>query len=419
MGCSKNLVDSELLMGQLEKGGIDIVHNSDSYDAKTVIINTCGFINDAKQESIDTILDFIQAKKSGFIDRVYVMGCLSQRYKKELLADIPEVDEYFGVNNIKDIVSLLDIDYKNELTGERYISTPSHYAYLKISEGCDRTCSFCAIPLIRGKHISRTIEDIINEAKHLVKKGVKEFILIAQDLTYYGIDIYKKQQLNDLINRLADITGVEWIRLHYAYPSNFPVEIIKTMKERDNVCKYLDLPVQHINNTVLKNMRRGHSKDQIISLLNLIKSEIPEIYLRTTVMVGHPGEGPDEFEELKQFIRNTRFDRLGAFTYSCEEDTFSAQNFIDTVNENEKQNRMEEIMNIQSEISADLNALKIGKTFKTIIDRKEGDYYIGRTEADSPEVDNEVIIPDNTLKTGSFYDVKIISANEFDLFGEL
>jgi len=419
LGCSKNLVDSEVLMRQINANNIHVVHDSNSLKAKTVIINTCGFIKDAKEESIDTILNFIKAKEAGKINKVYVMGCLSERYKKELKKEIPEVDQYFGTNDLEKIIQSLGADFKNELIGERLITTPKHYAYLKISEGCDRTCSFCAIPLMRGKYQSKTIEQIILEADNLTKKGVKEIMLIAQDLTYYGIDIYKKNKLYDLLNHLADIKKLEWIRLHYAYPANFPFEILKVIRERNNICNYLDMPIQHISEEVLKKMRRGHTREYIENLLNKIKNEIPEIALRTSLMVGYPGEGEKEYEELKEFVTQFQFDRLGLFTYSEEEDTFSAKNFQDIIPENIKQARFEEIMKLQAGISSEKNRQKIGKIFKTIVDCKEGEYYIGRTEFDSPEVDNEVLINASKLKIGEFYPVKITKTDEYDLYGSV
>ena len=418
LGCSKNLVDTEVLMRQIEANNLKVVHDSNSFNAKTVIINTCGFIKDAKEESINTILNFANAREAGKIDHVYVMGCLSERYKKDLEKEIPEVDKYFGVNDLNDIIKTIGGNYKHELIGERLTTTPQHYAYLKVSEGCDRTCSFCAIPLIRGKHHSKSIDDIILEAENLVNKGVKELLLIAQDLTFYGVDIYKRQALNDLLNRLADIKNLEWIRLHYAYPASFPTEILKTIRERDNICKYLDMPVQHVSSDVLKKMRRGHTKGQIEDLISLIKSEVPEIALRTTMLVGHPGEDDKAFNELMEFIAREKFDRLGVFTYSEEEDTFSARNYKDEIPEEVKEMRKEKIMDLQAGISLEINQNKIGKVFKTIVDRKEGDYYIGRTEFDSPEVDNEVIIRSEQFKTGNFYNVKITAAEEFDLIGK-
>ena len=421
LGCSKNLVDSEVLMGQLKNKNTELIYDSNDLSAKTVIINTCGFIGDAKQESIETILRFAKAKESGEIDNLFVMGCLSERYKDDLKNEISEVDKYFGVNDISEIAKTINIDYKKELIGERYIKENSHFAYVKISEGCDRNCSFCAIPLIRGKHISRPIEEIIKEAEYLVRNGIKELILIAQDLTYYGIDIYKKNSLSELLIKLSDVKGVEWIRLHYAYPSKFPMDVLKVIREKHNICKYLDIPVQHISDNVLDNMRRGISKEQTISLLDKIRTEIPGIAIRTTIMVGHPGESKKEFDELKKFVKDAKFDRLGVFTYSEEEDTWGADNLKDKISQKEKDRREEEIMSIQEGISGSINSSKIGKTFKVIIDREEGDYFIGRTEYDSPEVDNEVLISNKNqkMKVGNFYNIQITDSDFFDLYGEL
>lgn len=420
LGCSKNLVDSEQLMRQLDAGGLKVVHDADIKAAKTVVINTCGFIGDAKQESINTILQYVDAKEQGLIDRVYVMGCLSERYKKELPLEIPEVDAMFGVNNISDIVKTLGVDFKKELVGERVLSTPGHYAYLKISEGCDRTCSFCAIPLIRGKHKSKPIEDIIEEAEKLVDKGVKEIMLIAQDLTYYGVDIYKNQSLAVLLEKISDIKGLEWIRLHYAYPASFPMDILSVIRERTNICKYLDIPFQHISDNVLRNMRRGVNSSQTLSLINKLRSEIPGLTLRSTLLVGHPGEDEKDFEQLKSLVREVKFDRLGVFTYSEEEDTYAAEKFPDSISQKVKDDRASEIMAIQQEISDEKNQEKIGRKIKVIIDRKEGEYWIGRSEGDSPEVDNEVLVKsEKKLKIGDFYSVEITSADSFDLFAKL
>ena len=422
LGCSKNLVDSEKLMGQLNaSSGIEVVHDSDDTDAGTVVINTCGFIHDAKEESVETILNFIKAKEAGLIDNVYVMGCLSERYKKDLEKEIREVDRYFGVNDLEEIVRTLGVDYKKELIGERQLTTPKHYAYLKISEGCDRTCSFCSIPLIRGKHKSRPIEELIHEAGILASKGVKELILIAQDLSYYGLDIYKEQKLTFLVNELSKIDGIEWIRLHYTYPANFPVEILALMATNEKVCRYIDIPIQHINDGVLSKMRRASDTKSTIDLLHRFRKEVPGVAIRTTMLVGHPGEGEKEFEELKEFIKDFRFDRLGVFPYSHEEGTYGFQHFKDEIPENIKQQRADELMQIQEGISAELNKTKIGKEFKVLIDREEGGYFIGRTEFDSPEVDNEVLInkDDKELIPGNFYPVKITKATEYDLFGEV
>jgi ribosomal protein S12 methylthiotransferase len=421
LGCSKNTVDSEVLMRQLEANEMEFVHNSDSLDAKTVIINTCGFIRDAKQESVDTILRFIRAKQEGLIRHVVVMGCLSERYMKDLEKEIPDVDKYFGTNNIESIIKHLGLSYKKELLGERVLTTPGHYAYIKISEGCDRHCAFCAIPLIRGKYISRSVEAVVQEAVFLAARGVKELILIAQDLTWYGMDLYKRQALPALLRQLSEIPGISWIRLHYAYPAGFPLEIIDIMKERENICNYLDIPFQHISDKVLQKMRRGHSNHQNYQLIDNIRKQIPGIALRTTLITGHPGEGKKEFAELRDFVKEVKFDRLGVFTYSEEEDTWAAGNYKDTLPEKLKKDRADELMSIQQEISKELNDKKLGKLIKVLIDSREGEYYIGRSEADSPEVDNEVLIPvtGNALEIGMFYTVRIIRTEDFDLFGEV
>ncbi|RLD35757.1 MAG: 30S ribosomal protein S12 methylthiotransferase RimO [Bacteroidetes bacterium] len=421
LGCSKNLVDSEKLMGQLIANGIEVVHDSDDTDAGTVVINTCGFIHDAKEESVETILNFIKAKEAGLIDNVYVMGCLSERYKKDLEKEILEVDRYFGVNDLEEIVQALGVDYRKELIGERQLTTPKHYAYLKISEGCDRTCSFCSIPMIRGKHKSLPIEELLNEAGILASKGVKELILIAQDLSYYGLDLYQEQKLSFLVNALSKIEGIEWIRLHYTYPANFPVEILPLMATNKKVCKYIDIPIQHINDGVLSKMRRASDAKNTIDLLRRFRKEVPGVAIRTTMLVGHPGEGEKGFEELKEFIKEFRFDRLGVFTYSHEEGTYGYQHFKDEVPESIKQQRADELMEIQQKISGELNKAKQGKEFRALIDRSEGDFYIGRTEFDSPEVDNEVLVPKDQGKLipGNFYTVKITDATEYDLFGEV
>lgn len=421
LGCSKNLVDSENLSTQIKNGGWQVEFDNYNSDARTVVINTCGFIHDAKEESINTILSFISAKKEKKIDNVYVMGCLSERYKKDLETEIPEVDTYFGVNNIPDILAKLKIDYKKELIGERNISTPSHYAYLKISEGCDRKCSFCAIPLIRGKHVSLPIEILKKQAENLAKQGVKELILIAQDLSSYGFDSYKEYKLAELLEELVKVEGIEWIRLHYIYPANFPEKVIEVMKKEPKICKYIDIPVQHASTKVLKNMRRGHTKESTLALITKFKAEIPEIVIRTTVLVGFPGEEQADFEELKQFVAEVKFDRLGVFTYSEEEGTYGAKKFEDTINQEIKQQRADQIMALQQTISLDLNYAKIGKTLKVIIDRKENNHYIGRSQFDSPEVDNEIIIENSLveLNIGNFYNVKILKAEDFDLFGEV
>jgi ribosomal protein S12 methylthiotransferase len=419
LGCSKNLVDSEFLMKQIHSNGLRIEHNSNIIKAHAVIINTCGFIKEAKEESIDTILQFVREKEKGNIDKLFVMGCLSQRYKKELAKEIPEVDKYFGSNNIRDIIKTLGYNYKDYLAGERFLTTPKHYAYLKISEGCDRHCSFCAIPLIRGKHKSRSIDELISEVKILTDQGVKEIILIAQDLTYYGVDLYYKLSLSTLLRELASLGNIEWIRLHYAYPLGFPNELLAVMQEHENICKYLDIPLQHISNNVLKKMRRGISTKQTYELIELLRKSIPNLTLRTTLMVGHPGEGEKEFRELMDFVEFARFDRLGVFTYSQEDATYGARNFRDLIPEEIKQDRADQIMTLQESISLNLNESKIGKTVKVIIDRKEGDFWIGRTEGDSPEVDNEVLISsDKELIIGEFFPVKITGAEIHDLKAE-
>jgi ribosomal protein S12 methylthiotransferase len=421
LGCSKNLVDSEYLIRQLRAGNLHVTHDSEEGEAETVVINTCGFISDARQESIDTILHYVKAKEEGFISNLFVMGCLSQIYKKELEKEIPEVDQYFGVGDLESVVRITGANYRDDLAGERSLTTPGHYAYMKISEGCDRTCSFCAIPLIRGRYLSKPVDSIIAEAGFLADKGVKELILIAQDLTYYGIDIYHKQMLPDLLQRLSDIKEFRWIRLHYAYPLNFPKKVIRIMKERENICNYLDIPFQHISDKVLNNMRRYHNKMQTLELISYLRQEIPGIALRTTLLVGHPGEGEREFEELLEFISNARFERLGAFTYSEEENTYAAKNFADTIPERTKKRRFSRIMNLQRTISSDINKSKAGTVLKVVIDRIEGRYFIGRTEADSPEVDNEVLIKKtgNQLIPGNFYDVRITSYDDYDLYGEV
>ncbi len=419
LGCSKNLVDTENLATQLNSN-YKIVFDGKGSDSKIAIINTCGFINDAKQESIDTILDYVDAKEQNKIDKLFVIGCLSERYKESLRKEIPEVDKYFGSDSLKDILEHLNIDFKKELIGERKISTPSHYAYLKISEGCNRKCSFCAIPLIRGKHKSVPMEVLVSQAKNLAEKGVKELILIAQDSSLYGYDLYKKYALAELLEKLSEITEIEWIRLHYTYPVNFPTDALKVINEKDNICNYIDIPFQHISSAVLKKMRRGHDGQKIYELINLFKKEISPLSLRTTLIVGHPGETEQDFEELKKFVSEVKFDRLGVFTYSHEEDTFAGDTMEDVISEEVKMQRAEEIMNIQQEISLENNYKKIGQTLKILIDRFEDDNYIGRTEFDSPEVDNEVIIEtDKELEIGQFYFGKIVNALEFDLFAKV
>src|SRR5665213_776560 len=391
LGCSKNMVDSEVLSGQLAAADINVLHESKKLDHNIVVVNTCGFIDLAKQESINTILDQVELKRRGKIDKIYVTGCLSERYKQNLEEEIPEVDAFFGTMELPFLLRKFDVDYKAELVGERLLSTPNHYAYLKISEGCNRTCSFCAIPLMRGKHVSRPIESLVDEARLLVSRGVKEIMLIAQELTYYGLDIYKKRELPRLLHALADIPGLEWIRLHYAYPSKFPMEVIDAMKERENICNYLDMPLQHASNRMLKSMKRQITREEMEDIIDEIKFKIPEICLRTTLIAGFPGETQDDVEELKTFLKKMEFDRVGIFTYSHEENT-SAHDLINDVPEEEKERRAQEIMNVQQEISFQKNEEKIGKTFKVIIDKKEAGKYLGRTEFDSVEVDNEVIV---------------------------
>jgi len=401
LGCSKNLVDSEYLLKQLSANGFKVVHDSNSPDCDIIVINTCGFINDAKQESIETILQFEVLKKQNKIKKLFVFGCLSERYKEELTKEIPNVDQYFGVYDLKELIESIGANYKEELLGERLITTPKHYAYLKISEGCDRGCSFCAIPLIKGKHVSKAIPDLIKEAEQLVKNGAKEIILIAQDLSYYGYDIYKKPKLAELLDQLSEIKGLKWLRLHYAYPAKFPKEVLLVMKSKTNICNYLDIPFQHISDKILKLMRRGNTRKQTYDLIDAFKKHIPDMAIRTTLLVGHPGETDEDFKELLDFVRYAKFDRLGVFTYSEEENTYSAINYTDDIPFSIKQSRMNEIMEVQRQISNELNSKKIGKIFKTIIDRKEGGFYIGRTEYDSPEVDNEVLIEtENKLKIG-------------------
>jgi len=418
LGCSKNLIDSEVLMRQLQND-YTITHDSDDA-SEIVVINTCGFINDAKEESIDTILSAVEAKKTGDVEKVYVTGCLSERYKKDLAGEISNVDGFFGVNELPGILNALDVDYKNELLGERLLTTPKHYAYLKISEGCDRTCSFCAIPLIRGKHKSKTIVEVVKEAEFLAAQGVKEIMLIAQDLTYYGIDIYQKRSITELVQKISEVVGIEWIRLHYAYPAGFPEDLLDLIKNNPKVCNYLDIPLQHINDSVLKSMKRALGKDGTIKLANKFKEKIPNAAIRTTLIVGYPGEKEDDFDQLMDFVRTYKFDRLGVFQYSPEEDT-PAYELIDDVPDEVKQDRADRLMMLQQEISFELNKAKEGSIFKTIIDNKEGDYYIGRTEYDSPEVDNEVLIPvqNHELVIGEFYNVKITKAEFYDLYGSV
>ena len=415
LGCSKNIYDSEVLMGQLKANNKEVVHEG---EGNIVVINTCGFIDNAKQESIDTILEYSEKKEKGKIDKLFVTGCLSERYKPDLEKEIPNVDQYFGTTDLPKLLKALKADYKHELVGERLITTPKNYAYLKISEGCDRPCSFCAIPLMRGKHKSKSVEDIVTEATKLANKGVKEIILIAQDLTYYGLDLYKKRELGLLLKSLVKVEGIEWIRLHYAFPAGFPMDVLKVIKDEPKICNYIDIPLQHISDVLLKSMRRGSSKLKINELIDNMRFEVPGIAIRTTLIVGYPGETEENFEELKKWVSEVKFDRLGCFTYSHEENTH-AYNLIDDVPKEVKDARLAEIMDIQSTISFDLNQEKIGKIFKCSIDRKEGTYFIGRSEFDSPDVDNEVLIDasEHYLKIGDFSNIKIISATEFDLYG--
>ena len=419
LGCSKNLVDSEVLFTQLRGNGMAVTHESKKDDANIVVINTCGFIDNAKEESINTILRYVDAKDAGVVDKVYVTGCLSHRYKDELEIEMPTVDAWFGTNELPRLLKTLRADYKHELVGERLLTTPAHYAYLKIAEGCDRPCSFCAIPLMRGKHVSRPIDELVNEARSLARRGTKELILIAQDLTYYGLDIYKKRNLDELIDRLASVDGIEWIRLQYAYPSGFPMEILDVMLERPNVCNYLDMPLQTGSTELLKLMRRGITREKTENLIYSIRERIPDITLRTTLIVGHPGETDAHFAETYDFVERMRFDRLGVFTYSHEDDTHSFS-MPDDIPADIKQERADELMDLQQGISYELNQRKVGQTYKVLFDRKEGGYFIGRTEADSPEVDNEVLVPATEfVRLGDFANVRINRAEEFDLYGEV
>ncbi|GAA4797086.1 30S ribosomal protein S12 methylthiotransferase RimO [Olivibacter ginsenosidimutans] len=421
LGCSKNIHDSEILMGQLRGNKLDVVHEADNIGAHDiVVINTCGFIDNAKQESIDTILQYSALKEAGKLEKVIVTGCLSERYKPELETEIPNVDAYFGTNDLQQLLASVGADYKHELLGERMLTTPSHYAYFKIAEGCNRPCSFCAIPLMRGKHISKSIEDLIKEAKLLAKNGTKELILIAQDLTYYGLDLYGKRNLADLLRHLSDVEGIEWIRLQYAYPSGFPMDILDVMKERSNICNYLDMPLQHISDPMLKSMRRGITKQKTIDLVHEIRDRVPNIALRTTLICGYPGETQQDFDELTQWVADTRFDRLGCFTYSHEEKTH-AFSLEDNVPQEEKESRVEQLMELQQGISYAINQEKIGQTYKVLIDRIEEGYFVGRTEFDSPEVDNEVLIAadKNYAPVGRFVQVNINRAEDFDLYGTI
>ena len=419
LGCSKNMVDSEVLSGQLIANDIDVVHENAKKDHNIVIVNTCGFIEKAKEESINTILEQVELKKKGRLDKVYVTGCLSERYKNNLEEEVPEVDAFFGTMELQGMLKQFNADYKADLIGERLLYTPQHYAYIKISEGCNRTCSFCAIPLMRGQHVSRPIESLVDEAKRLVDRGVKEVMLIAQELTYYGLDIYKKRELPKLLHALADVKGLEWIRLHYAYPSKFPIEIIDAIKERDNICNYLDMPLQHAANNMLKAMKRQITREEMENLIHEIRYRIPDICLRTTLIAGFPGETRDDVEELKIFLQKMRFDRVGIFTYSHEEGT-SAHKLIDNIPAEEKEERAQEIMEVQQGISLEKNMEKVGKTLKVLIDKKEAGRYLGRTEFDSVEVDNEVIIESKKkLTPGEFVNVKITKAYDYDIEGEV
>ena len=416
LGCSKNVYDSEVLMGQLKAGGKNVVHEK---EGNIVVINTCGFINNAKEESINTILDYVQQKEAGLVDKVFVMGCLSERYKPDLEKEIPDVDQYFGTSELPALLKVLGADYKHELIGERLTTTPKNYAYLKVSEGCDRPCSFCAIPLMRGAHISTPIEALVTEAEKLAAKGVKELILIAQDITYYGLDLYKKRALADLLQALVKVEGIEWIRIHYAFPTGFPMDVIEVMKNEPKICNYLDIPLQHISDPILESMKRGTTQAKTTKLLHKLREAMPQMAIRTTLIVGYPGETQADFDALKDFVKEMRFERLGCFTYSHEENT-TAYQLEDNVPEEVKLARANEIMEIQSQISWELNQEKVGKTFRCLIDRKEGKHFVGRTEYDSPDVDNEVLIDakKHYVKIGDFVEVKIIDATDYDLYGE-
>jgi ribosomal protein S12 methylthiotransferase len=420
LGCSKNVYDSEVLMGQLRANGKEVTHEAPAHkEGNIIVINTCGFIDNAKEESVNTILSYVDKKEQGLVDKVFVTGCLSERYKPDLIKEIPDVDQYFGTTELPLLLKALGADYKHELLGERLTTTPKNYAYLKISEGCDRPCSFCAIPLMRGKHVSQPIEKLVKEAQGLAKNGVKELILIAQDLTYYGLDIYKKRNLAELLENLVKVEGIEWIRLHYAFPTGFPMDVLELMKREPKICNYLDIPLQHISDNILKSMRRGTTYEKTTNLIKEFRAMVPEMGIRTTLIVGYPGETEEDFQILKNWVEQMRFERLGCFTYSHEENTH-AYNLVDDVPQEVKQQRANEIMEIQSQISWELNQEKIGKTFKCVIDRKEGPYFVGRTEFDSPDVDNEVLIDASKhyLKTGEFVNIKITDAAEFDLYGE-
>jgi ribosomal protein S12 methylthiotransferase len=421
LGCSKNIYDSEVLMAQLKANQFDVEHESMDDDASVVIINTCGFIDNAKQESIDTIIRYVEAKKDGLVDKVYVTGCLSQRYKDDLEKEIPEVDAYFGTRDLPRLLKTLKADYKHELVGERLLTTPSHYAYFKIAEGCDRPCTFCAIPIMRGKHLSTPIEDLIIQAKALAAKGVKELMLIAQDLTYYGLDLYKKRSLADLLTQLSEVEGIAWIRLHYAFPSGFPMEVLDVMREKSNICNYLDMPLQHGSTRMLQAMKRGTTREKTEELIAAIREKVPGIAIRTTLIAGYPGETEADFQEMYDWVQRSKFDRLGIFTYSHEENT-AAYAFEDDVPAKVKKERADAIMDLQAGISYELNQLKVGKIFSVLFDRVEGDYFIGRTEFDSPEVDNEVLVmktADNFIRIGDFAQIQITSADHYDLYGEI
>jgi ribosomal protein S12 methylthiotransferase len=420
LGCSKNVVDSEKLMARLRRGGYTLLHDSEEASAKIVIINTCGFITDAKEESVNTILSFAAAKRRGDIEKLFVFGCLSERYKNDLRKEIGEVDEFFGVNSMDDILTSIGVPHVPASAGERLLTTPAHYAYLKISEGCNRRCSYCAIPLIRGKHVSTPVEALVSEAKLLAGKGVKELMVVAQDTTFYGVDIYGERRLAALLDALSAVAGIGWIRLHYAYPAQFPDDVIDALRRNHKLCKYLDIPFQHVNDGVLKNMRRGVNRRQTYNLIEKLRERAPGVALRTTLLVGHPGEDEAAFAELMEFVREVKFERLGVFTYSEEEGTYGAKHLKDALPQAEKHQRANALMQLQAEISASLNHAKVGKTFRVMLDRKEGDYYVGRTEFDSPEVDGETLITsDKPLRSGCFYNVKITSADEFDLYGEI
>ena len=421
MGCSKNLVDSEKLMRQLEECGYEVTHDCETPEGEIAVINTCGFIGDAKEESINMILEFCQRKEQGELNKLYVMGCLSERYLDELREEISQVDQFYGKFNWNGLLDDLKEHYTATIANERVLTTPPHYAFLKISEGCNRRCAYCAIPIITGKHVSRPMEEILDEVRYLVSKGVKEFQIIAQELTYYGVDLYKKQSIAELVEKISDIEGVEWIRLHYAYPSNFPMDLLRVMRERDNVCKYLDIALQHVSTKILKKMLRRVTKEETYALVEKMRAEVPGICLRTTLMVGFPGETDKDFEELVDFVKWAKFDRMGAFSYSEEDGTYAADNYRDNVSKKKKQERLDRLMEIQQRISTKLNYDKVGSSYKTIIDRMEGEYYIGRTEYDSPDVDTEVLIPaaNGELEIGKFYNVKINDATEFDLMGEV